>query len=134
MKRFLLPFFVLLLIAAGCASTENSIENTRWYLVEIEGDRDIVQLNDKDPFIELDFESLKVGGNASCNNFFGDYSLESNNLSFGMIATTMMACPDETDQEHRFLQSLSRIDAYEIRNDLLYLLENGKPILVFEKR
>ena len=134
MKKLFIPFLFLLLFAFGCASTRITVENTRWYLVEIEGDQEIILVNDKEPYLELDLESSKAGGNASCNNFFSDYTLEGNSLSFGLIATTMMACPDETNQEHRFLQALSRIDSYEIVDNKLNLMENGVTILVFEKR
>ncbi|MBN2657089.1 MAG: META domain-containing protein [Spirochaetales bacterium] len=134
MKKLINPFIYILVLISGCATAELSIENTRWYLVEIEGDSSISILNDKEPFLELDMNSSKVGGNASCNNFFGDYILDGTSLSFGMIATTMMACQDEGNQEHRFIQALSRIDSYEIRNNELYLLENGKYILKFESR
>jgi len=134
LKKLFIPFLFLLLFAFGCASTRITVENTRWYLVEIEGDQEIILVNDKEPYLELDLESSKAGGNASCNNFFSDYTLEGNSLSFGLIATTMMACPDETNQEHRFLQALSRIDSYEIVDNKLNLMENGVTILVFEKR
>lgn len=134
MKRIFIPILYILIVVGACATKTIPLENTRWYLLEIEGDRDIVVLNDKAPFLELDFESLKAGGNATCNNYFCSYTIERDNLSFGKIATTMMMCQDETNQEHRFLQALSRIDSYEIRDNKLYLLENSTVILVFEKR
>lgn len=133
LKRFLLPLLYILFLAGACTTNAITLENTRWYLTEIEGDREIVILNEKAPFLELDLKSLKAGGNATCNNYFSSYTIDGNNLSFGEIATTKMACQEDTDQEHRYLQALSRIDSYEIRDKNLYLIENGTVILIFEK-
>lgn len=134
MKRIILPILYAISVLAGCATTDISIESTRWYLLEIEGDSDIRIINEKEPFIEFDLESSKVGGNASCNNFFTDYTIDEEEITFGMVATTLMACPDETRQEHRFLQALSRIDSFRIEENRLYLYEGEEPIMIFESR
>lgn len=115
-------------------SNNVSLENHKWYLIEIEGDRDIRLLGDKEPYLELDLESSKAGGNASCNNFFTTYTVDGSSITFGNAATTMMACEDDTNQEYRFLQALARIDSFEIRDGMLYLFEGDTAILIFESR
>jgi heat shock protein HslJ len=115
----------------SCATDIVSIEERKWYLMEIEGDKDIVVLNDKAPYLEFDLESNKIGGNATCNNFFTDYMLDGENITFGTIATTLMDCNEETKQEYRFLQALERTESYKIIDNLLYLYEGKNSVLIF---
>lgn len=131
MKRQIIAVLVFFLFILSCRTTDYSIENRRWFLEEIEGDREIVLLNDKLPYIEFDLESSKIGGNASCNSFFTDYIIEGNSVQFGLIVTTLMACQDDTNQEHRFLQAMSRIETYEIIENKLFLYEGNEAILIF---
>ena len=125
-------YLTVLLSIFSCSTIDNSLEDRKWYLTEIEGDNNIIVINEKNPFIEFDFESSKISGNTSCNNFFMDYTIDNNNIHFGPIATTKMACPDVIDQEYRFLNALERIDSLEISNNVLFLYENEIPILKFK--
>jgi heat shock protein HslJ len=131
LKRIILAFFLISLTLLSCASNNDNIENRKWYLLEIEGDNEIAVLNDKEPYIEFDLESQKIGGNASCNNFFTDYFIDGDSIHFGLVATTMMACSDDTNQEYRFLQALARIESFKLEEEKLYLYESDKPILIF---
>lgn len=107
------------------------MENRKWFLLELEGETDIVIINEKPPYIEFDLESSKVGGNATCNNFFTDYYIENNSIEFGEIATTLMACMEDTKQEYRFLQALSRVDSFKMEEDRLFLFEGERELLIF---
>jgi heat shock protein HslJ len=55
-----------------------------------------------------------VGGNATCNNYNGGYTLDGNNISFGPIAGTMMMCPAGMEQETVYLAALQSAQTYEI--------------------
>jgi len=131
LKKIILIISLISFTFLSCVSNKKNIENRKWYLLEIEGDVEIFVLNEKEPYIELDLESHKIGGNASCNNFFSDYFIDGNSIEFGTIATTMMACPDDSNQEYRFLQALERIETFKIIDDMLYLYEGYNPILIF---
>ena len=131
MKRQIIIVLAIFLLFLSCKTTDYSIENRRWFLVEIEGDREIALLNEKVPYIEFDLESSKIGGNASCNSFFADYVIDGSSVQFGMIATMLMACQDDTNQEYRFLQAMSRIETYAIVEDQLFLYEGNEAILIF---
>lgn len=132
LSTVIIPVFLFL----SCVTDKGvpGLEDRRWYLLEIEGDRDILSVNDKEPYIEFDGNSHKVGGNATCNNFFADYKIEGNSLSLGKPATTMVSCSEGKDQEYRFLQALMRIDSWKIIDNMLYLYEGEEPILIFENR
>lgn len=115
----------------SCATEKESITEMKWFLQEIDGDREVIIQNDNVPYLEFDLESSKAGGNASCNRFFADYHIVDNTLNFGLIATTKMYCADTSDQEYRFLHALERVDSFKISDNILYLFEGDIVILVF---
>ena len=134
MKKKISITLVILFVICSCVSDKNNIENRKWFLIDIEGDADLVILNQKEPYIEFDLESSKIGGNATCNNFFASYSIEGDSIGFGRIATTMMSCSDPTNQEYRFLKALDRIETFKISDNTLYLYEGETPILTFTSK
>lgn len=131
MRRVGILLIIIAFTISGCASN-GKLENRKWYLLEIEGDESIININDKKPFIEFDLQSNKIGGNATCNNFFANYSIDGQSIKLGTIATTMMSCTDDTKQEYRFLQALKRVDSYRIEGENLYLYEGDRIILLFK--
>ncbi len=68
----------------------------------------------------------QVSGTTDCNNFFGPYTSEINNISFGALATTLMACPDA--QEHLYHEILSQINHFELTESGLVLSNVEKGI------
>lgn len=115
----------------SCASNDRNMENRKWFLVGIEGETDIFIIDGKKPYIEFDLDSSKVGGNATCNNFFTDYHIEGNSIKLGVIATTLMVCVDDSKQEYRFLQALRRVDSFKMEEEKLFLFEGEHEILIF---
>jgi heat shock protein HslJ len=63
-----------------------------------------------------------VGIQADCNSGGGPYTIEANLLTFGAIATTLMACPAES-QADAFLQQLSQVGSYFITEEGNLVLE-----------
>lgn len=74
----------------------------------------------------------QVSGNAGCNSFHGSFQLDGEALSFGPLASTRMACPEEImDQETQFLAALGateRVTLEEGRTLLLQPAQGGEPI------
>ncbi|MCA9980784.1 MAG: META domain-containing protein, partial [Anaerolineales bacterium] len=59
-----------------------------------------------------------VSGNATCNNFNGEYTVDGDNISVGLLATTMMMCEEERmEQEAEFLSALQSVATYSIEAD-----------------
>jgi heat shock protein HslJ len=74
---------------------------------------------------------LSFGGNASCNNMSGVYTLKGTSVKFSNIISTKMAC-NNLDQENAFLQLLEdRVSAYTVDANKL-LLRDGSSNIVFE--
>lgn len=83
----------------------------------------------------LEFRNSRISGNATCNRFFGTYSLEGKQLSIMTGGSTKIACPGELMvQEERFLKMLEQVASYELTRDELHLLNtDGEILLSFQK-
>ncbi len=80
----------------------------------------------------LQFDSNgRVAGNSSCNRYTGGYTLTGENLRFGQLAGTMMACtPELTAQEQLFFKVMSAVQGFDIREDGALVLQAGKQQIV----
>jgi len=109
---------------AGCASSmsppvESDLAGA--WMVEYIGERPVI---DNSPATIEFAGNGRVGGNASCNRFVGEYALSGSSLSFGKLGATKMMCPPALmEQEARFLAALERVSKVQIQNGLLVLLD-----------
>lgn len=80
----------------------------------------------------LQFDSNgRVAGNSSCNRYTGGYTLTGENLRFGQLAGTMMACtPELMAQEQLFFKVMSAVQGFDIRDDGALVLQAGKQNIV----
>lgn len=115
---------------SGCGGAPSSLlTGEEWVVEEIGGKRVV-----PDSRVALNFDDQRaVFGNASCNNFRGSWTLTGEALSFGPIATTMMACETEalTKQEHKLTNALESVSRFEIAADgaLVLLTKDGLRIV-----
>ncbi|MBE9141234.1 META domain-containing protein [Nodosilinea sp. LEGE 07088] len=112
------------------------LENTLWYLTSYTndaGDTIAVQTFDQDASIR--FSDGQVSGNATCNRFFGTYSLEVDALTIQPGGSTLMACPEEfMAQEQVFMGALEQVEGYGIAADTLQLYDaEGNVLLTFDR-
>lgn len=72
-------------------------------------------------------EDGAISGSAGCNRYTGSYTLSGSSISFGPIATTLMACLDEdvTRQEQQFLAALMASTTFDLVGDRLTLRDNS---------
>lgn len=78
------------------------------------------------------FADGRVSATVGCNRLIGGYRRHGGILSFGRIASTMMACPDGLDEQERaFSNALLMIDGYQLESDAsrLTLTANGFPVV-----
>lgn len=99
------------------------LTDTYWKLLDINGEAIPEKLN-KVPFIQLEEKDKRVFGTNSCNTFFGTYDLNKNEILFGQMAGTLMACLDN-DIESKLNQLMSSVVQYTI-NDKILVLQNTK--------
>lgn len=109
----------------GASSIE--LEGTSWTLRQIRS-KDVVS----EKTATLFFAGDQVHGNATCNQFRGSYTVDGTDLSFGPLASTMMACP-EMGVETAYLAALGEIAGYRTEGERLILSNaDGEGILAFE--
>ncbi|MDD7973172.1 META domain-containing protein [Roseinatronobacter alkalisoli] len=74
----------------------------------------------------------RMSASVGCNRLIGGYRRHGGILSFGRIASTMMACPDGMmQQEHQFTAMLRRVDGYQLvpETGRLTLMAGGQPVI-----
>ncbi|MEN8042113.1 MAG: META domain-containing protein [Actinomycetota bacterium] len=80
-----------------------------------------------------DDPSPMLYGFSGCNTYRSAYVTDGNQLSFGPGMSTMMACPEGMDVEHRFLGMLEEVASYRTTGGTLELCnEAGATLAVFE--
>lgn len=85
-----------------------------------------------DSSITLNLAEGGINGNGSCNNYFGSYTIDGNNITFGPIGSTEMFCEATSEQESAYLATLARVSQYRIENGKLVLAdEAGNPLLTY---
>ena len=80
-----------------------------------------------------EFKDGQVGGKAACNTYSGPYEVNGKKISFGLMMSTMMACPQPImDQESGYLAALEMVATFELTEDRLRLFDtNGEIVLEF---
>jgi heat shock protein HslJ len=124
----------LALSLAGCAGEgeqagqpEPGIVGPVWVAEEIAG----TPVGGEQPItLQLGADG-RASGRGGCNGYSGPYTLESDALSFDVLAATKMACaPAIMDQEQRYFDTLGQVERYAVADDGALLLETpeGKAI------
>ncbi|GAA5175118.1 hypothetical protein GCM10025771_06420 [Niveibacterium umoris] len=86
-----------------------------------------------EPHFVLHTEGARVSGSAGCNRLTGGYTLKGDELSFGRVASTMMACVEGMEQEQRFLAALAEVRHWRIEGQRLVLRDaKGATLARFE--
>ncbi len=126
----LLQITLISVVLYGCpqfaTKPDLSLEGPKWELVEVAGKQVQQYLDQRKPYIQFDAENRRAAGFDSCNNFSGGYTLEGNKLTFGMMASTKMACQHVMQQEAAFNDMLSTTNGYRIKGNRLELLKDGR--------
>ena len=119
-------------LVTGCAYTGQSDDkpllDTRWNLNEM-FHQQMEYTGTKIPYLQFDAE--RVTGNDGCNNFFGPYKLEGDQLNFGLLASTRMACPDIQDFAIIFNKMLITVTKFRITGDRLELYSGDELLASF---
>lgn len=101
--------------------TDPRLEGKKWVLVELRGKPVVQKEGSREGFIQFDMETSTASGNSTCNGFSGGYELKGQNqITFGNIAGTMMACPDMAT-EQAFYGVLKQADNYSIADTIMTL-------------
>jgi heat shock protein HslJ len=129
---------VTMILLAACSSTATppSLSGTTWKLVSYG------PLNGQVPAESGIETSLVFGsdgqasGNLGCNSFGGAFTQKDDQVTFGPLASTMMACPDpQMTQESTAFQVLTGSVKFKVDGDTLTITSSAGDIaLILSKQ
>ena len=133
MKNFFLAISaVAVLVSCSSVSTSSkagksqaNVVDTSWTLAE--------QVKGEVP--TLKFEAGRVSGNAGCNTYFGEATLEASSGTFkaGELASTKKMCPN-ISVEQNYLKMLSEVNRYVVNGTVLELYKDNLLLMNFNKK
>ncbi len=114
-----------------------SLEGTLWEAISYNNGKEaVVSLVSGSKITATFGEDGQVTGSASCNNYFGSYTVDGENITIGPLANTEMACMEPEgimEQETAFLQALPTAATYSIQVDTLELrTADGALVALFQ--
>lgn len=81
--------------------------------------------------VSLGMDGGQAGGQGACNSYFTSYQLDGQELAFGPIGSTMMACqPPLMQLEQAYFANLAHVAAYRSTGGPMILLDAGGNILL----
>ncbi len=123
-KRLIYLFpFTAVLLSCQPSPSGGAIENTYWTLTSYTLGRKAVTVG-RDVHISLHFNNNQVFGNATCNNYSGEFAVEDVNLNLANIASAKSMC-DNIDLETRYLGLLSKARSFSVLNNSLKIFCDG---------
>ena len=132
--KLLLSALIFTLLASACGilpGSNNELDGTKWELLYI---RKSTPLGGS--MITIEFEDGEVHGRSGCNSYFGEYTVKGNEISFGMLAATEMACMEPEgimQQEQEYLTFLSEVVTWSVEGEQLILKQEVQDQLTFQK-
>lgn len=125
-------FFVVIVALIGVAcgtSLHATFDNTQWQLHTIDGRALPDALS-----VTMDFTAETFGGSGFCNQYGGRYRVTGNTIVLTDIASTMMACLDDSRNqlEQQHMVALGRVRTFVMKDQTLTLFDDTQqPILQF---
>jgi heat shock protein HslJ len=113
MKR--LSILALAALAACASVGDRQIGNGEWRAVDVNG----VPVDAGAP-VTLRLHNGQASGTAGCNRYSGNFTVSraQQQIRFGPLATTRMACPGQKmEQEGRFLSIMQAVTGYTFYGD-----------------
>lgn len=126
MSKFMSLIAGILMFSACSAQEPNSFIGKEYKLTQAPNNAEIT--------LGFDGKENRYFGKAAVNNYFGAYTLEGENLSFGPAGATMMAGPEPLmTAEQEYLQFLSDVKSYKLEGNKLILTGAEGKTLTFEE-
>jgi heat shock protein HslJ len=113
---------------SGCGGETSALLHGNWTIAEVDG-KPIVA--GSSPTISFGADG-KIYGNATCNRFFGGYTLSGEGLTAGGVGTSMMMCEQPLmDQEMKVLEFLKGLGGFGIGGDgsLILRTNDGRTLI-----
>jgi heat shock protein HslJ len=136
MNRIILALLVLVALTnCNAIKPENGplkLDGPEWKLVAI-NHKNII--NNGRASLTFDGKDLEVKGKAFCNSVKADYGLMGDTqLTFETIVSTKIYCDGVMDLENQMVSNMQKVKHYQIKNGMLYLLDNSQEVLLTFKK
>lgn len=103
------------------------LEGTSWVVTHIRGEETTAE-----PQPTVGFQEGTISGNASCNSYGGEFTLDGSQLQIEEVFMTAMACLDDgvSQQESAFMTALGEVSEARMAGDTLELFDaDGTAVL-----
>jgi copper homeostasis protein (lipoprotein) len=119
----------------GARGSVSELEDTYLKLTRLGGHRVPAFDGQQEAHIVLHSEGGRAAGTGGCNRFFSTYEIDGSSISFGVMATTMMACPDGKDVDLALAAALENAASFRRTAHHFELLDSeGTVVARFEAR
>ena len=100
-----------------------------WQLVELDGEAVPPGGAGREPHLVFDTKEARVSGSGGCNRLAGSFELSGEDLRFGPMAVTKMACADDVmRREDAFLRALGSVTRHELDGATLAVLAGERVV------
>lgn len=108
-----------------------SLEDTSWVMEEYrDADGNLVP-GLGDTTVTAEFADGQISGSSGCNSYSGSYEINGDRIEFGLLASTMMACPEpQMALESGYLSALGSSTRFELNESSLTLMDDSGEILM----
>jgi heat shock protein HslJ len=136
MKKILYICMIAMFMLAACGGGNSNSIVGGWELVSYGDTASQITAASIDFNTFIDFgEDGELTGNVGCNSFGGDYEVEGNQITFGSIISTLMACEEPINQqESAVLKTFTGTATYDLSGDTLTITsEDGTTSIVLKR-
>ncbi|MFC5626074.1 META domain-containing protein [Algoriphagus winogradskyi] len=125
---------LIFLLFINCTGTKeinplNHLKSTSWALSSLMGQGlDLNQFSGGLPMLNF-LDDGKLAGFSGCNNFSGNFLLESSGLLLDPGAITKKICPGRGEQD--FIAVMKKVKNFKISKDKLILLDGDTELMSF---
>lgn len=123
--------FLAIILLVAVTSSNDDLDGTTWRMDSLLIDGSMTPAIEGAP-VTVSFDDGTATGFGGCNEYFGEYQLDGNSLTFGDLGSTQAICDDElgtSNQELAYLSLLGSVDGYRVDDGQL-ILSDGSTDLV----
>jgi len=129
MSKFKIAALLPIALLAACADAQTkpsppNLLKTEWLLEDLAG-RGVL---DRAQATLAFPEAGKVAGNSTCNRFFGSVDIRGDNIHFGQMGSTRMACMGSAlaNQDLNYLDALRNAERFSQEGPYLLIYSKGR--------
>jgi heat shock protein HslJ len=130
MKNLIILFSLFIVASCQDKASSESLFSQRWELVKTSGNDLKGPHEDEEPFLSFSEHDRSLSGYTGCNRLAGSFHFaKDGELAFAQTAATKRFCENSLE-EQLFLQNLSLVKTYEIKDGTLFMYDQNKLVVL----